>query len=394
MDVSGEQEPGRRWMGVGRSRATDSGSAAIEAARGAMTGPEPKLLIVFAAITHDPQAVLAGVAEAAPDVPVVGCTTHGEIGPGGPADGTITVAAIGGAGFQIRTHVATGVTGRQGDAGFEVAGCVSGVNLPHKVLMLLTDGLVRDQESIVRGCYRALGAGVPLFGGAAADGWRMSGAYLFKDGRVLTDAVIGVAIASEAPLAVAVKHGWRTVGQPMIVTRSVDGRVYTLDDRPALDVYLERLDAPPEAYTDPAAFTEFALPRPLGVQRRSGVEARNLSTEVDLVGRSIGGGGAIDPGGLTWVMTGDEQSILEATDDACREALARLEGHPALGMLTFSCAAIRAVIGDDGIQREGARLDRWAGPLPYAGFYTYGEIARNHGIDGFHNQTLAVLALS
>ncbi|WP_144126686.1 FIST signal transduction protein [Catellatospora sichuanensis] len=394
MDVSGEQEPGRRWMGVGRSHAADSRPAAIEAAQGALSGPDPKLLIAFAAITHDPQAVLAGLAEAAPGVPLVGCTTHGEIGPGGPADGTITVAAIGGAGFQVQTCVATDVTGRQGDAGFEVAGCVSRVDLPHKVLMLLTDGLVRDQESIVRGCYRALGAGVPLFGGAAADGWRMSGAYLFKDGRVLTDAVIGVAIASEAPLAVAVKHGWRTVGQPMIVTRSLDGRVYTLDDRPALDVYLERLDAPPEAYTDPAAFTAFALSRPLGVQRRSGVEARNLSTEVDLVGRSIGGGGAIDPGGLTWVMTGDEESILEATDDACRDALARLEGHAPLGMLTFSCAAIRAVLGDDGIQREGARLDRWAGPLPYAGFYTYGEIARNHGIDGFHNQTLAVLALS
>ncbi|GAB4054386.1 FIST signal transduction protein [Catellatospora paridis] len=394
MDVSGEQEPGRRWMGVGRSHAADSHPAAMEAARGALRGPDPKLLIAFAAITHNPQAVLAGLAEAAPGVPVVGCTTHGEIGPGGPADGTITVAAIGGAGFQVQTCVATDVTGRQGDAGFEVAGCVRDVDLPHKVLMLLTDGLVRDQESIVRGCYRALGAGVPLFGGAAADGWRMSGAYLFKDGQVLTDAVIGVALASEAPLAVAVKHGWRTVGQPMIVTRSLDGRVYTLDDRPALDVYLERLDAPPEAYTDPAAFTEFALPRPLGVQRRSGVEARNLSTEVDLVGRSIGGGGAIDPGGLTWVMTGDEESILEATDDACRDALARLEGHAPLGMLTFSCAAIRAVLGDDGIQREGARLDRWAGPLPYAGFYTYGEIARNHGIDGFHNQTLAVLALS
>lgn len=381
-------------MGVGRSDMADSHAAAVAAARTAQTGADPRLLVVFAAITHDPAAVLAGLAEAAPGVPVVGCTTHGEIGPGGPADGTITVAALGGPGFQVATSVATGVTGRQADAGYEVAGCVNQVDLPHRVLMLLTDGLVRDQESIVRGCYRALGASVPLFGGAAADGWRMSGAYLFKDGEVLTDAVVGTVIASEAPLAVSVRHGWRTVGQPMIVTRTMNGRVYTLDDRPALDVYLERLDAPPEAYTDPSAFTAFALSRPLGVQRRSGVEARNLSTEVDLDGRSIGGGGAIDPGGLTWVMTGDEQSILEATDDACREALTRLGGHEPIGMLTFSCAALRAVLGDDGIQREGEHLQQWAGPLPYAGFYTYGEIARNHGIDGFHNQTLAVLALS
>jgi hypothetical protein len=129
------------------------------------------------------------------------------------------------------------------------------------------------------------------------------------------------------------------------------------------------------------------------VQRRSGVEARNLSTEVDIEGRSIGGGSAIDHGGLTWAMSGDEQSILEATDSACHDALDGLGGHDPVGMLTFSCAALRAVLGDDGIQREGERLSKWADGAPFAGFYTYGEIARVRGIDGFHNQTLAVLAL-
>jgi hypothetical protein len=29
-----------------------------------------------------------------------------------------------------------------------------------------------------------------------------------------------------------------------------------------------------------------------------------------------------------------------------------------------------------------------------AGFYTYGEIARTHGMSGFHNQTLVVLSIS
>ncbi|SNT49186.1 Uncharacterized conserved protein, contains FIST_N domain [Asanoa hainanensis] len=390
----GEKVHNRRWLGVGRSALADSTEAAATAVRAARTGPDPKLLIVFAAITHDIDAVLAGIARAAPGVPAIGCTTHGEICVDGPADGTVTVAAIGGTGVEIATRTAEHVSGRQAEAGYEVAACMDEVRQPHRVLMLLTDGLVRDQESIVRGSYRALGAGTPLFGGAAADGWRMNGAYLFKDGRVLTDAVIGVAIASEAPIAVGVGHGYRTVGQPMIVTRAADGRVLTLDDRPALDVYLERLNAPPEAYTDASEFTAFVLPRPLGVQRRSGVEARNLSTEVDLEGRTIGGGGAIDPGGLTWVMTGDEQSILESVDAVCRDTLDRLGGNEPVGMLTFSCAASRAVLGDDGIRRECDRLRQWAGTKPFAGFYTYGEIARNHGIDGFHNQTLALLALS
>jgi hypothetical protein len=385
---------GRRWMGVGRSDAGDSRVAALDAARAAMRGDEPKLLIAFSAISHDAEGVLAGLREAAPGVPVVGCTTHGEIAPGGPADGSVTVAVIGGPGFSVSTAVAEHASGRQREAGAEVAACVSEVaDLPYRVLMLLTDGFVRDQESILRGCYGVLGAGIPLFGGASADGWRMTGGYLLGDDRVLTDSVVAVTIASEAPLAVAVRHGWNKVGQPMIVTSSGNGRVYTLDDRPALDVYLDRLGAPAEAYTDAEAFKAFALARPLGVQRRSGVEARNLSTEIDIEGRSIGGGSAIDHGGLTWAMTGDEQSILEATDAACHDAIEGLRGAAPIGMLTFSCAALRAVLGDDGIHREGERLAKWADDVPFAGFYTYGEIARVRGIDGFHNQTLAVLAL-
>ena len=381
-------------MGVGRDAGTDSRAATRAAAAQALVGAEPKLVTVFSAITHDPAEVLAAAQEAAPGVPVIGCSTHGEIAPGGPTDGTVTVAAIGGPGFTVSTAVGRRVSGRQREAGMEVARCVDEVDAPHKVLMLLTDGLIRDQESILRGCYLALGAGVPLFGGAAADGWRMDAVYLMADGEVLGDAVVAVTIGSEAPLSVAVRHGWRKVGEPMMVTSAANGRVYTLDDRPALDVYLDRLGAPPEAYTDAAAFTEFALPRPLGVQRRSGVEARNLSTEVDIAGRSIGGGMALDHGGLTWAMTGDQESILAATDAACQDALDGLGGRRPVGLFTFSCAALRAVLNDEGIQRESEHLAKWAAEVPYAGFYTYGEIARTHGIDGFHNQTLALLALA
>jgi hypothetical protein len=43
---------------------------------------------------------------------------------------------------------------------------------------------------------------------------------------------------------------------------------------------------------------------------------------------------------------------------------------------------------------QGDRRKEHGGDVPAAGFYTYGEIARAHGIRGIHNQTLVVLALS
>ena len=94
------------------------------------------------------------------------------------------------------------------------------------------------------------------------------------------------------------------------------------------------------------------------------------------------------------MMEGDDDSVLEATDVACRDALASLEGRPPIGLLAFDCIARRGVLGDDGIRSEIDRIAHHAGSAPVAGFYTYGEIARTRGVTGFHNQTLVVLALS
>jgi hypothetical protein len=382
-------------MAVGRSLSTDSRTAGEEAARAALQGAEPKLLLVFAGIGHDPRRLAEGIRAAAPGVPVIGCSTHGEIDAGGPHDGSVVVTALGGPGFSVATTASGELTGRQREAGAQVAGCAAEVTgRANRVLVLLTDGLARDQETVLRGAYGVLGAGVPLFGGAAGDGWRMSGTFQLHGDDVFTNGVVAACIGSDAPIGLGIDHGWRPAGEPMVVTQSGDGRVHELDDAPALDTYLDRLGAPAEAYTNEVALQQFALSRPLGIQRRGGIEVRNMSTEVDVDGRTLGGGGDLSLGALTFAMEGDEASVLEASAQACRSAIEQLGSTAPIGLLTFSCAACRAVLGDEGIVKEGATIAEQAGPIPYAGFYTYGEIARTRGINGFHNQTMVVLAFA
>ncbi|GAA4263246.1 FIST N-terminal domain-containing protein [Dactylosporangium darangshiense] len=382
-----------RWMSVGTSLAPDSYEAAREAAQAALTGHDPTLLLVFAGIGHDPYRIADALRAAAPGVPVLGCSTHGEINPGGPYDGSVVVTALGGSGFSVSTTAVPEISGRQRDAGAEAARCAADVaDRPHRVLLLLTDGLARDQEMVIRGVYGVLGASVPLFGGAAGDGWRMSGTFQLHGTDVFTNGVVAACIGSDAPIAIGIDHGWRPAGEPLVVTRSGDGRVQELDDEPALDAYLDRLGAPEEVYRDDVALRHYVLSRPLGVQRRSGIEIRNMSTAVDVDGRTIGGGGNLSLGALAFAMEGDEESVVTASGRACRSAIEQLEGCTPVGLLTLSCAACRAVLGDDGVLKEGARIAEEAGAIPYAGFYTYGEIARTRGINGFHNQTMVVLA--
>ncbi|MGI5241676.1 FIST C-terminal domain-containing protein [Dactylosporangium sp. CA-139066] len=199
-------------------------------------------------------------------------------------------------------------------------------------------------------------------------------------------------MGSDAPITIGIDHGWKPAGEPLVVTQSGEGRVHELDDEPALDAYLDRLGAPEEVYKDEVALRHYVLSRPLGVQRRSGIEIRNMSTEVDVDGRTIGGGGDLSLGALAFAMEGDEESVVTASARACRSAIEQLDEATPVGLLTFSCAACRAVLGDECVAIEGARLAGEAGSIPYAGFCTYGEIARTRGINGFHNQTMAVLA--
>lgn len=387
----------RRWMCVGNSTRPDGRQAGAEAAAAALHGPDAKLLIVFASVLYDLPAVLAGANDISGGIPLIGCTTHGEISPRGAADGSVVVAALGGDGFLVTTAAQANVSGRQREAGAELATRATAnadETRPYRVLIMLTDGLTRDQETILRGAYEVVGAGVPLFGGAAGDASRMDRTFQFHGRDVMSDGVVAAYLCSDAPLTVAMGHGWSRVGDAMIVTAAAGGRIQELDGQPALDTYLQRFDAPPEVYSDPAAFSAFALSRPVGVQRRSGEEVRNFSTEMGLHDRSLGGGIGISQGSLIWPMGGSTESILDAVDKTCSDAVADLEGRSPIGYLTFSCAALRAVIGDAGMAAEAARLSAHAKGAPYAGFYTYGEIARTRGIDGFHNQTFVVLALA
>ena len=394
-DLTHSDERDRRWVGVGQSADTNSRAAGIDAASRAVSGRSASLLIVFCSDSHDLEQLLEGINEASGNAPLIGCSTAGEIATAGPADLGVVVTALGGEGFSVATAAASLAGERLSEGGAAVASCLSDVaDREHQVLLLLTDGLAGNQQEIVRGAYSVAGAGVALVGGCAGDDMKMKATAQLHGSQVLANSVVAAAVASDAPLGIGVRHGWRRVGEPMVVTKSADNRVYSLDGEPALDVYLSRLNAPAEAAFDSAAFTQFAMTRPLGLVRRSQEEHVRYVADANFEDRSLGCIAEVPQGGMAWIMQGDDASVLEATDQACSDALGALDGRRPLALLAFDCIARRGVLGDSGIRSEIGRIGEHAAGAPVAGFYTYGEIARTSGIAGFHNQTLVVLAVS
>ncbi|HEX6871045.1 MAG TPA: FIST N-terminal domain-containing protein [Micromonosporaceae bacterium] len=392
--------PGR-WIQVGHSTGGSGYAVAASAAGVAVAGPADagpvRLLLVFASYELPADEVAEAVSAVAPGVPVIGCTGTREIGPRVADQPGVAVVGFGGD-FDVTTSYAGDFNDDPRRAGEAAAtGLLPLPDRPHRLALVLTDTLAGDQQELIRGAYRVLGATVPLVGGVAGDditvpSQRVAAWQLF-DGKVLQDAVVAACLASEAPFGIAVRHGWRVNGEAMMITGSAGNEVYTLDDRPALDMYLRRHQAPPEIETEPGEFGRFALTRPLAIVRRDGVAVRHV-LGADPVTRTLSCAAGVPKGAAVWLASGDADSTLAAVDRAAAEAVAALHGASPLALLVFDCVGRRAILGEDGLAQEGQVLRRHAGTAPLAGFYSKGEIARVRGPSGFHNQTIVVCAVA
>ncbi|MCX5949150.1 MAG: FIST C-terminal domain-containing protein [Cyanobacteria bacterium] len=383
-----------RWVEVGSSIAADLAAAVPEALAPILAAGQPKLVLLFCSPIHDLTRAAGLVADQIGEAALIGCSTAGELAPDRSTCGGIALWALGGEGFSVTTGQGQGIAGSLRQAASDAAHCLDRLERrAHTVLVLLADGLCGDQMEVVRGAYDVAGVDVPLVGGCAGDDMAMQSTQQIFGRQVLSNAVVAAAISSEAPLGIGVSHCWEPLGEPMLVTSSNGTSVETLEDRPALDVYLDAFDAPDEVRRNQEAFASWATTRPLGIRRRDRIEIRYVSG-CDFQSRKLLTIAEVPQGALAFLMLGDAHSVLEATQMACQMACEGLQGAPLRGMLLFDCVARRSVLQDERIQEELQRINAVRGDLPVGGFYTYGEIARTKGAGGFHNQTLVALALA
>ncbi|MGO9751252.1 MAG: FIST signal transduction protein [Solirubrobacteraceae bacterium] len=393
-----------RWVCVGRSMAVDGRSAGAEAAAAALLDRSAKLLIVFCSIHYDTAEVLEGICSVTPDdVLVVGGTSMGEIAERSPGleeigvGSAVVATALGGAGFAVSSSVVRHASADRRESGVAAASAMSGIDSPHKVLLMIVDGLTREQHELVRGAYSVLGALVPMVGGCSADNVEYALTNQFHGtGRgveQLVDSIVAVGLGSSAPIGIGIAHGWAKQGEPMVVTSSDGGEVFLIDDEPALDVYLRRIGAGRSLLGDADAFRASVFDHPLGMSRRSGEDIRVVHS-ADVERGSLLCLADVPQGALVWTMTTDTEALVAAAGHSCEMAVDGLGGSAPLGVVVFDCGARKLKLGPDNVRTEQSAIARAAAGAPFAGFYTFGEIARTRSSRGMHHLTVVTLALA
>lgn len=380
-------------VGIGASEvecAAPAGRSAAAAALAELGDESPALILVYASVRYDLPALLAGVRDVTRDTPLAGASSSGHFHNGSvtqPGRGVAVMAVTAGP-YRFGVGSVTGLRDDPVGAGRALARAAKQHSTPNAAMVVLADGMLGCHQELLTGVHKVAGAAVPVVGGSAGDDRQLRRTSVFHGDLVLTGGAVGIWIGSPWPLAVAVGHGWRPIGLPLLVTE-VDGTVvHEIDGRPALEVIREH-------------FSREEQGQEPGWLRQSGYHTAHAFGLIEPDGRQLIRGAYLDDDGRLrtlaplppyapiQVVTSEPDDMLGVVKGIVTRAT---EGRDPSVVLAFSCVA-RLDLLRERTGEEAARLQEAADPAATFGFYTYGEYARTTSVAGYHNATLAALAL-
>jgi hypothetical protein len=394
--VTQQALPVRLRASSGSSTAADAVEAGVAAATDAIAGLDgatPALIIVYATVRYDLPELLRAIRTVTGDAPLVGESTAGQLANGTlmkPGSGVSVLAMTAGDyrfGFGCVEHLSeTGGVAAGRELARTARAGIGPDGTPFATLMIFTDGLANEQQTLVTGLHQVTGAAIPVVGGAAADDRHLSETFVFFGDQALSDAAVAVWIGSDHPIPVSVGHGWHSIGLPLLVTKTDGQVVEEIAGRPAYDVFDEHIRRGNADETDHLRPGGYYSTHAFGMIEPDG---SHLIRGVFMTDDRIHTFSPLPVYAAVQIMGCNPEDLLTMSRDVAKRAIG--DRDPSL-MLVFSCIARMDILKDRAAE-EAAVLQEVAGDVPTFGVYTYGEFARTTSVAGYHNATVAAIAL-
>lgn len=312
---------------------------------------------------------------------VVGCTTAGEIGDHGYAEGQIVAMALPRDGFLARTQLVEDLSNFDGQQLIDrIIQTRNGLmreepDWGHEFNFMLIDGMSTLEDALTSEIAAGLGP-VPLFGGSAGDGASFNKTFILHDGRVLTNAAVIAQVRTKCRIEVFKTDHFKATDRRMVVTKASPERrvVHEINAEPAAREYARLVGKDPDQLT---TFTFAAHPLVVRVGGQHHVRSiQQVAENGDLVFFS-----AIDEG---LVLTLAEPTNMVTHLEQELAALAEVTRPDAI----LACECMFRRMEAEQNQMAGSISNLLAANNVY-GFCTYGE-----QINSMHvNQTLTGVAI-
>ncbi len=358
-------------------------------------GFKPTLAIMFISIKQDRNLVVDMLVKMGMDV--IGATSSGEFVNGHQSEGEIVIMLL-----EIPRDYYTIIYDDIADKDLETAtrkmidNAFQKFEKPAFILLttlLRSDGSLMDGEGMVGFIEKMAGPDITMFGGMAGDDITFNGTWVFNNDQT-TDYGMTALVLDETKIQLhgLAYSGWKPMGVFRTVTKSEGNLIFTIDERPALEMYLHYLGRKESSPDDQINFFDS-----LGVHYPFQVERENREPKMcnpigyDREKNALVCESDVVQGSRLRFSTPPDFEIIETVIEKAEE-IKNEHNTKADALLIFSCAGRLSALGPMAQEENEGLFNVWNAPM--AGFYTYGEFGKGlNGRHEFHSTTCSWVTL-
>jgi len=358
-------------------------------------GYQPRLAIIFISIKQDRKGIVELFQQAG--IEILGATSCGEFIDGHQSDGEIVVLL-----FDMAKDFYAVLFEEINEQSINNAAAKLASDAMQKFknpgLIVCTTGMTAkgeyfDGETFVRSLEMNFGSDKIFFGGMAGDDWTFSGTYVFNNQQETDFGIVALVVdMDKVSLNGMAITGWKPMGISRKVTKSKGTLLYTIDNKPAIEMYFKYLgQADKLDDKDFNMFQEISIHYPLIVKRESGETVLRTPMHIDHDENALMMDSEMPEGTEFWFTVPPDFDIAEEII-ARAEEIKKENVSDADALIIFSCAGRPPVLGPLVTVENNGLADVWQTPM--AGFFTYGEYGRaKNGRQEFHSGACCWVAL-
>jgi len=358
-------------------------------------GFKPTLAIVFISIKQDRKSVCELLESKGIDI--LGATSAGEFSNGNQTEGETVIML-----FDLKkSHYSILFEDARGKDLTEVSQQIARTALskfknPAFILCstsLSEGGDFLNGETLVESIEKVVGPNVNIFGGMAGDDGTFAGTYVFNHEKSTDNGIVALVLDEDKIyLHGMALSGWKPLGISRTITKSNGRLIYTIDNQPAVDMYLKYLGS--ENFSEKEKFKIFEAigsHYPFQVELDIGESVMVTPMGIDKDENALICESEVPQGSTFHFSVPPDFDIVETILKNAADLKKEIQAD-ADALLIFSCIGRLSALGPM-VQEENEGLAKiW--DVPMAGFYTYGEFGRSpEGKRRIHSTTCSWVAL-
>ena len=330
--------------------------------------------------------IYATVSKKFPGAQIAMCSTAGEIFHDAVHDDSLVAAAIQ---FNDTTVQTASVNIADFKNSYDAAGALvkklTSKNLVN--ILIFSDGNLVNGSELVKGLNDAAENKILITGGLAGDSSDFKSTLVGLNQQPSEGNIVAIGFYGDK---ISVTHGsqggWDTFGPEREVTKSSGNKLFEIDNKNALALYIKYLG--PDADQLPGSALLFPLsviipgsPQPV---------VRTIIS-IDNEQRSMTFAGDIPEGSKVRFMKANFDKLTSAAAKAAQQTLLGKKTKPGFSLLV-SCVGRKIILGARIDEEVEAVIESLGDETPVAGFYSYGEISpfNEGGACRLHNQTMTI----